>query len=231
MPNPPCWCWWHRTRRSARPAPGPASRPRPRAAACCAAARCACRRAAASLLQERVVEALGLQRLVEGNLFEVRLLFGATVDGVVVVRQLGDLLGLGVRHQLEVDRSPPCAGLTAWWRITRAEAAGLALHSVRSRTGMTTMTAPAVASAMRIRTAPPFVWARVRRARLCSVKGGLRPMHSRPERRAGRRHPFWLVAAGCAAGSVQPLGYFGWVSSIRDPGESPAVRRVGALSI
>src|SRR5579871_6681293 len=32
--------------------------------------------------------------------------------------------------------------------------------------------------------------------------GGLRPLHSRPERRAGRLHPFWLVAAGCAAGCL-----------------------------
>ena len=36
--------------------------------------------------------------------------------------------------------------------------------------------------------------------------GGLRPLHPRPERRAGRRRPFWLGAAGCAAGCVKARG-------------------------
>jgi len=59
---------------------------------------------------------------------------------------------------------------------------------------------------MRIRTAPPFV-GRALGARLALIGvGGLRPVHSRPERRAGRRRAFWLVAAGCAAGCVQPFG-------------------------
>lgn len=31
-------------------------------------------------------------------------------------------------------------------------------------------------------------------------------MHTRPERRAGRRRPFWLSAAGCAAGCVKARG-------------------------
>src|ERR1700722_4851845 len=61
------------------------------------------------------------------------------------------------------------------------------------------MTAIAVASAMRIRTAPPFV-GRARRARLCSVWAGSGQMHSRPERRAERRRPFWLGAAGGGGG-------------------------------
>src|SRR5260370_870835 len=46
--------------------------------------------------------------------------------------------------------------LTASCRVTRAEAAGLLLNNAKSNVG-TTMTAAAVPSAMRIRTAPPFV--------------------------------------------------------------------------
>src|SRR5580704_6053570 len=44
----------------------------------------------------------------------------------------------------------------ASWRVTRAEAAGVLLNNAKRTTGVT-MTATAVASAMRIRTAPPFV--------------------------------------------------------------------------
>src|ERR1039458_10373988 len=92
--------------------------------------------------------------------------------------------------------------MTASWRVTRAEAAGVLLNNVKRTAGMA-MTATAVASAMRIRTAPPFVGRENSRLALLGV-GGLRPLHSRPERRAGRRGPFWLFAAGCAAGCVQP---------------------------
>src|SRR5580698_6048969 len=66
------------------------------------------------------------------------------------------------------------------------------------------VTATAVASAMRIRTAPPFVGRALARLALLGV-GGLRPSHSRPERRAGRHRPFWLIAAGCAAGVYSPV--------------------------
>src|SRR6516225_12364749 len=83
-----------------------------------------------------------------------------------------------------------------------AEAAELLLNSVKNKVGIN-VTATAVVSAMRIRTAPPFV-GRSRRLALLGV-GGLRPLHSRPERRAGRRRPFWLIAAGCAAGRVSAL--------------------------
>ena len=67
------------------------------------------------------------------------------------------------------------------------------------------MTATAVVSAMRIRTAPPFVGRALGACQALLGVGGLRPLHSRPERRAGRRRPFWLVAAGCAAGCVKPF--------------------------
>ena len=86
------------------------------------------------------------------------------------------------------------------------------------------MTATAVASAMRIRTAPPFVGRVAARQALLGV-GGLRPVHSRPERRAGRHRPFWLVAAGCAAGCVQPLRLVLGVvlaSRVRPPGSGRA---------
>ena len=44
--------------------------------------------------------------------------------------------------------------------------------------------------------------------------GGLRPLHTRPERRAGRRRPFWHIAAGCAAGCVKARGVVLGVSSL-----------------
>jgi hypothetical protein len=52
-------------------------------------------------------------------------------------------------------------------------------------------------------------------ARLCSVWAGSGQLHSRPERRAGRRRPFWLSAAGCAAGCVKARGVVLGVSSLR----------------
>src|SRR6516165_1409278 len=97
--------------------------------------------------------------------------------------------------------------LAAEWRA-RSDAAELLLNSVKNKVGIN-VTATAVVSAMRIRTAPPFV-GRTLRLALLGV-GGLRPLHSRPERRAGRRRPFWLFAAGCAAGCVQPLRLLGSV--------------------
>ncbi len=48
---------------------------------------------------------------------------------------------------------------------------------------------------------------RARKARQALLGvGGLRPLHSCPERRAGRLRPSWLFAAGCAAGVVRPGG-------------------------
>jgi hypothetical protein len=38
------------------------------------------------------------------------------------------------------------------------------------------------------------------------VGAGFRPLHTRPERRAGRLRPFWHGAAGCAAGCVKARG-------------------------
>ena len=58
-------------------------------------------------------------------------------------------------------------GLIASGRDNRAEAAELLLKNAKKIAGIA-MTATAVPSAMRIRTAPPFV-GRARRARLCSV--------------------------------------------------------------
>jgi hypothetical protein len=58
------------------------------------------------------------------------------------------------------------------------------------------------------------------------VWAGSGPLHSRPERRAGRHRPFWLFAAGCAAGCVQPFdcarGFpqFGTVGPLRGRGRS-----------
>ena len=82
-----------------------------------------------------------------------------------------------------------------------AEASGVRPSAMR-KTEVIQVTAIAVPSAMRIRTAPPFVGRRG--ARLCSVEGGLRPLHTRPDRRAGRHRPIWHIAAGCAAGCVKP---------------------------
>ena len=53
-----------------------------------------------------------------------------------------------------------------------------------------------------------------RRQALLGV-GGLRPLHTCPERRAGRHRPFWLCAAGCAAGFGEGPGVVLGVSSLR----------------
>src|SRR5271156_5818718 len=100
-------------------------------------------------------------------------------------------------------RSAPWWEPTALWRGDCAQAGSLLISDVSTDGTATTMTATAVPSAMRIRTAPPFVGRALGARQALLGVGGLRPLHSRPERRAGRHRPFWLlIAAGCAAGCV-----------------------------
>ena len=177
---------------------------------------CGCSR----LCRGRLLLLLRRDRLQIGDLAEVGLHLRG-LHSVGVGHQCGGLLGLGVRHErvVRAHGMVHCGTLVLAARLVAGHPrrSGGATAEKREKIAGMAMTATAVPSAMRIRTAPPFVGRASARQALLGV-GGLRPLHSRPERRAGRRRPFWLVAAGCAAGCVQPLDWSWVVSSIQCPG-------------
>ena len=167
-PSQAYWYWWRRILRQTVPGPaGPAESAGPelppvwrRVAPCsCRGSRSRSRCLCGGLLTLRP------HCLDVGDLGEIRLDL-AGFHGVGVGHQFGNTLGLGVRHQRVVDPHRPVLARRLVVGKPR-RSSGTRGEEPKKIAGMA-MTATAVPSAMRIRTAPPFV-GHARRARLCSV--------------------------------------------------------------
>ena len=149
------------------------------------------------------------------------------LDGLDVCGNLGVLLGLRVRGQLQIepDRTVRC-GLVVplGGRGRRSTARRHEEERWKDSDGHRRRECNADPHGTSLRRAHHGC------ARLCSVWAGSGLLHSRPERRAGRRRPFWLIAAGCAAGCAA-LGW-SWVCrpQFLDP-DGPAHRRAEAVSV